>query len=305
VLPAIERLVHEEKKSVYKSKSMGSWLENSMRLDLESMSVQFWACTFFLTGILAICFVQSHAYSTLYCRKGSFVRTASDCSLLSGAAMGLMMIMASIQPNPVKTTICCNVFESIFYAIIQVFDNYMFYNRLKACTKLRTWAKICITSYIWLVLVLTWVPVYTFVPCFLDTNATHFQYVYEILLLIWGWGSVGYNLLFTILFIRIIFHSQLSLAELSGRSLAARHTAVKINRISSRSIVHCITSCVVNVVATYGGQEGDLVFMTVTPLCMHFLFNYKGNEFDTTVSWMSAKIYVSQGENRVNFSEAS
>jgi len=104
---------------------------------------------------------------------------------------------------------------------------------------------------------------------------------------------VGFNLYFTFRFTRIIIYC--------NKSIAARNTASvqKVNQIAKRSIIHCFTSSMVIVIATYCGPAVDLVFMTVVPLCMHFLFNYKGTE--AKVSPAQAKIHIGVAQRNLNF----
>jgi len=141
----------------------------------------------------------------------------------------------------------------------------MFYNRFKAVQKVAKWKASAIKSYIWIVMTLTWLPAFTIVPYFYDTNSDFFTRLNEIFLFIQGYGGLIYNVYFTYEFAKFLKHA------------SARHsaTALRNKKIAIKSIIHCFSSSIGTVLAGYYVIEGALLYIIVIPIGLHFLFNFR------------------------------
>jgi hypothetical protein len=166
--------------------------------------------------------------------------------------------------------------------------------------KMRNSEKILIVLYIWIVLILTWIPTFTIVPFFYDTNSGAFIQVYSILNTIYTVGNIVYNFYFTsqclIVLNRIAhrmkvqsintgtqsLHSVLpSVNEFDGKSGAdnsqsATFTSLKkIRIIAIKSIGHTITSSFAILFYAYGGPIGFNSWPMFIITGLHLWFNVR------------------------------
>jgi hypothetical protein len=130
------------------------------------------------------------------------------------------------------------------------------------------WKKIGIQIYIWVMLVILWLPAYFIVPFFYDVNSVPFQDVYTITVQLQLFAAIAYNFYFTIEF-GLILKSIYSKSTIQGASLK------KAKIIAIKSIIHCVTSSVANVVYVYVPVLGDALYNVLIIAGIHFLFNYK------------------------------
>jgi len=250
------------------------WVAFSLEFDEETLSLKFWACLYFITALFLFYIARIRIYPNLFAPRSSFVRRATECALISAVIINFMFIIANIRNNKLETALCYDFISNIFYATLQLSDNYMFFNRLKAIKKIPKWQEFAMHFYICFVLTLTWLPVFTVLPFFVDTNSTMFQGVYNYLLLVEGWGALAYNFYFTLECAIIIFHLNKNCP--TGEQLSEQ--LKRVNAIAFRSIIHCMTSSLGNLLTTYLGDIGDLAYLTIIPLGMHLLFNVKNRQ---------------------------
>jgi len=244
-----------------------------MNFDISHFDSEYWF-TVCLSIFLSIGIIL-HSFwinRTNWKKRGwHFVRACTEISSFSALLSCLMIVLASIYSNPAETALFYDfIYGGVAFAVIQLCDNYLCVNRYRAVVrKIPTWKMITIQSYIIIVLTSTWLPAYTIVPFFYDTNSNTFWIVYNNLLLIQGWGAVLFNFYFTLEF--VVF-----LQRANFRSPANISSRVSRNKlIAVKSIIHCITSSVANLIAMYFLVEGALVYIISIPLGLHFLFNCK------------------------------
>mmetsp|Transcript_26065 Transcript_26065/g.24906 ORF Transcript_26065/g.24906 Transcript_26065/m.24906 type:complete len:394 (+) Transcript_26065:206-1387(+) len=132
--------------------------------------------------------------------------------------------------------------SGLFQIPIQLCDRYMFLERLKAVTRVNRNKNILVHTYIYLILVATWIPFYTLVPIFTDTEGDACYSAYFVLNSIYLAGILTYNFYFTLEFVLILrVHKLFEKREniyLSGRP--AKVIAVK-------SIGHATTSSLASI----------------------------------------------------------
>jgi hypothetical protein len=96
----------------------------------------------------------------------------------------------------------------IFYSMVQLSDNYMFYGLYLAVNKTKEvpqWHKVCLHVYIWIVLMMPWLPTYTIVPFFVDCNTDDFASINYDLEVFQTSGYILYNVAMTMVFLNIVY----------------------------------------------------------------------------------------------------
>lgn len=180
---------------------------------------------------------------------------------------GILLLTSVAHPNHTKSSVCYDFLENGFcQVIIQLFDNYIFVQQIEAIKKMPPWKKISIHLYIWIVLISMWAPAYLIVPFFYDTNSISFMKVYGTTLQIQLWGVIAYNFYFTLEFAFI-------LKKIYSKSTIVETSKPKI--IAIKSIIHCITSSIANVVYVFIPGIGLGLYNIIILAGIHFLFNYK------------------------------
>jgi hypothetical protein len=149
--------------------------------------------------------VLVHSYF-IHGRKYCSIRISTDVAASAGLLSGISLLVYIRYPTPANTAAVYNFFyNGLFTVLIQLSDNYMFYTRLLAVTKVPRWKRIAINAFIWLVLTFTWLPYYTILPFFYDCNSTEAISVYSITLQIEAWSIVVYNFYFTLEFSNVLY----------------------------------------------------------------------------------------------------
>ena len=94
----------------------------------------------------------------------------------------------------------------ILTLIVQFGDNFMFFWRFIAVSpKMTPLKKSFIYSYIAVILTLLWIPTYTFIPFFYNTNSVSFNNIYYWALQVQIYGCMAYNFYFSLEFGRILY----------------------------------------------------------------------------------------------------
>ena len=213
-----------------------------------------------------------HSYSLHRWRFNS-VRIKSDLACLSTMLAGLLFIPVRFGGDTpsARSVIFYDFFYIGFFPLcIQLCDNYMFYYRLLAVTKVSPWRRTLFHLYITFVLSATWFPIYSIIPFFLDTNGDAVAYYYFITLSIQVWGTLAYNAYFTIEFSLILRSIRRGKAN---QTSALRRTANFRTMISIKSIIHCITSSTASMLYLFIPVIGNPIYLLMIILGMHLLFN--------------------------------
>ena len=173
------------------------WVQNFYSLANGSSSEVTYQINY-ISSFVALA-ILAHSYY-LHRRKYDSVRICTDLGCLSTAFSGLCLYLSTRQTN---ATTSAAIFVTVYYValgplIVQLCDCYFFYSRLWIVRgSLPLWERIIIHSYIWIVLVGTWLPTDTVVPTFYDTNSDDYMAIYFILNSIYSVGSLLYNFYFT------------------------------------------------------------------------------------------------------------
>jgi len=102
-----------------------------------------------------------------------------------------------------------------------------------------------------------------------DTNSGKFLKASIFLLGIDGWGSIAYNLYFTIEFTVVLYH-----VSFQGPASNSR-TQEAVKMIAYKSIIHCVTSSLAILIYVYVPVYGVLIYSIIIICMLHFLFNFK------------------------------
>jgi hypothetical protein len=147
----------------------------------------------------------------------------------------------------------------------------MFFDRLRAVSKIAPWKSFLIHVYVWLVLVVSWVLPYSIIPIVYDTNRPQFQKYFRIALGVYCWGVVIYNIYislevaFVLRSIRRRIVSTVPESDLSVQTMTS---------IAYRSLGHAATSSIGALGYLYMTFPfGSGVYGILVPLGMHFWFN--------------------------------
>jgi len=259
--------------SLFAYNSRTQWAKNSLALDRSQLGPGVWF-TVFLIAFLSIGIII-HSFlinRTNWKRRGwHFVRACTEVSSFAALLSCLLIVLSTIHPNLAKTALCYDfLYGGVAFAVIQLCDNYLCVNRYRAVVRnIPRYKMLTINLYIIIVLTATWLPTYTVVPFFYNTNSNTFWEVYNKLLKIQGWGAVLFNFYFTLKFVVFLNRATpRNEGNISNRVFRSKILAMK-------SIVHCFTSSVANIVAMYFLMEGALAYICLIPLGLHCLFNCK------------------------------
>lgn len=150
-------------------------------------------------------------------------------------------------PSVTANAVALDLFGfGIFPLLIQFADNYIFYIRYAAITRVSSPKKIAIHVYIVLVLFLTWIPAYTIVPFFYDVNSPKFLEVFGWSLQFYTWGAFVYNVVFVYQYIEILYKVHFGGATQFSRAVTIlcyktlAHFAIRCRPITFLLRAHCL-----------------------------------------------------------------
>ena len=231
-----------------------------------------------IAAIAISIFVLVHSLS-LHGRNYSSVRIQTDLAAFSLLAAGIIFLPTGYLVNPYAENsifVFDFIFIGFFPLVVQLCDNYMFYSRLRAVTKVPLWKRYAFHLYIVIILCSSWFPLYSFVPFIWNVNTKSSIYAYSIMLPIQVWGTVAYNFYFT-------FEFAIILRNISNgkgcQTDTLKRTANLRALISIKSIMHCISSSVASLVYLYYPVLGAPIYIIIIVLGMHFLFNSKVEKY--------------------------
>ena len=162
--------------------------------------------------------------------KFDSVRCFADAANTAAFLCGILIISAHGSNQLQGAVIFDFLANGLAVGTVQGCDNYLFYNRFLAVTKVPLWKKITINIYIILALFMTWIPAYIIVPFFYNVNDPNFTRVLVTTLAAQYWSTIAYNVYFTFEFGKILYDDYMGKATYSQ--------AIKI--ISIKSIIHCM-----------------------------------------------------------------
>jgi hypothetical protein len=249
-----------------------TWTNYSLAYDLESFTPDFVALNTLSIAVTVLILIHS-----AFCHKTKYnsVRVQTELASIAALIVGILFLILKYDGSASSTTdafLFDFLYTGLFPLVIQLCDNYMFYSRLKAVTRVRIWKQRLIHLYIFLILSATWFPIYSIVPFFYDTNDADFVYYYFITLSIQVWGTVAFNFYFTFEFSMIL--RSISTGKASQTEALKRISMLRAI-ISFKSIIHCITSSLASLIYLYLPRVGNPVYVIMIVFTMHVLFNSK------------------------------
>ena len=248
------------------------WITNSFGYTPELFTVEFCGITY--ASIVVGGLILIHGLF-LHGSKYNSVRIQTDLASASAMISGLLLFPLKTYPDPYnsQTLLIYDFFYlGLFPLVIQLCDNYMFYSRLIAISKVPNWKRYVFHIYVIIILSTTWFPVYSIIPFFYNTNETLFISYYFITLSVQVWGTVAYNFYFTMEFSKIL-HSINS--GKASKTDALQRTARLRTIISIKSIIHCMSSSLASLIYLYLPAIGNPVYVIMIISAMHILFNAK------------------------------
>jgi hypothetical protein len=161
------------------------------------------------------------------------VRILTEISAVCTLICCALSLYEGQTPSPLNNAVISQLLiTGLLNWMTQVADNLIFYLRYAAAMrKVPLWKKVAVGAYIFIVMTISWTPTYTFCPLFTDTNDVDFAATYTTPgLLIYTWGNVLYNFVFTDEFVRILY--RVHYLESKQYSAAAQNISIKC-------ILHC------------------------------------------------------------------
>jgi len=206
-------------------------------------------------------------------KKRCFVQLNTDtCATASMLGAVAVLVTGFFGNNVVIAAIFYDFLFSGLWAIAAICDMYMFWERFMAVNKnCPKWKKYTLQAYIWMTQ-LMWIPAYSFLPFFCDTNTESFWNVYGQFSVVSGYLVLVYNLYFTLEFSFVLYKV---VSKTAATTATTPFAAKRVKIVSIKSIIHCISSSTWNVVASCSLGVGGLLFLIFIPFGLHVLFNYK------------------------------
>lgn len=242
-------------------------MKNNLSISNTTFTTSYKA--FVYTTIVLTSLIFLHSNYIHYGKSYHFVRLCTEVGSIAliVAATLLLQNKESNTDDMYKWDILINfVYCGLGTLLIQLCDNQMFYRKFKAVTKVSYVMKISISLYIFLILVCTWLPAYTIVPFFFDTNSGYFSYWKNIGVNIRTWGHLLFN---------FALSSHFNHRCLRGLSCSSI-TSWKLKTIAARNTVHCLLSSMASLLYLFlHNKRGVLAYDFIVIFTFHFVFNYK------------------------------
>lgn len=183
-----------------------NWILN-VRLN-DDFENEFQMMVFYIVLPISGC-MFIHSNYIYYRRRYNFVRILSECGALALIIASTLLIFddrnnhnydndingkkPSTDFVEKKDLIIYVLYGGLLTLLIQLSDNYMFFKRLSAVTRMNMKIRILLYSYICIFLVSSWVSVYVILPFFYDIDSQDYKYWNYIGTSIRAWGHVIYN----------------------------------------------------------------------------------------------------------------
>ena len=198
------------------------------------------------------------------------VRILTEVATWSFLCLNIFLLIGADRPTPLKTAVMIDVFANgVFGGIVQLCDNYMFFNRY-LCISMKTprWKHVLVHSFIWLVLMATWFPQYTFLPLVMNTNSPGFISMQYNFTQLQSWSLLAYNMYFSYEFAVILYQWY------NGKLLGASNIDGRVI-VAVKSIIHCFVTGITGVLWIWYYFPASESWEVCILFCMHFLFNAK------------------------------
>ena len=239
------------------------WVQNSIQFDVSGNNI-----VAILIVIIALAiFVIAHSMN-LHDTKYGKLRICTEIAAVTTLIQAVCYFQCADTCSLRRSAYLLNVVSNgICGTINQICDNYIVYNRflvIYGC-KDQKYHKIVI-AYVVIFLYLTWVPLYTIVPFFIDLN-TH-ESKRNIMIL------TNFILLPTYIFYDLYFTYFMvqKLITLSARTNEERLQKLLLS-LSRRTIYHNILSILGIISYCFWFPYGVVLFNVCTTISLHFLFN--------------------------------
>ena len=199
------------------------------------------------------------------------VRACIDCAALSSLLLSALLLIAMDKPTQLKTAV---VRDFLCYGLLQttvlLCDNYMFYKSYAVVVKVQAWKRHLIHGYVWIILILTWLPKWTILPFFI--TQTHPLYIEAFLYLdqISYYGNIGYNFYFTVQFIRVLVIITHNVSNSTSKRSQDRTIILIV-----KGIGHCVTSSLAALVRTLDKSQlaGFPIWIFILVVGLQLWFN--------------------------------
>ena len=219
-----------------------SWRTNS-RDEASHVPPNVWVVA--VVGVLMSVYVLAHSgWKNRLTFKAVRICTET-CTLCCLFSSILVLVNRSVN-TPLSTVIVDDLFVTgLLNWVCQLSDHAMFYLGFAAAKRyVHAWKKYSAIAYVVIILSLTWVPIYTICPFFVDTNSDAFaSWYYTPGRLALVWGKIVYNLVLSYEFVQILYRVHVKKSKQYSSTAQA---------ISIKYIIHFLTRyCVFAKVFTY------------------------------------------------------
>ena len=222
--------------------------------------------------------------------KYNSVRTQTDVAAVASIGSAVVVQLALKRPTRLMWAVLFDfLYNGVLIGVVQLCDSYMFYYRLMAITKLSLTHRFLIQLYIWVLLIVPWLPSQTIIPFFYNTNEVLYGYYSGVLLNLVTAATIVYNFYFTFRFMAILRAllwkpnvsptTGMATTSVSPLGLLMNNNIVKV--VAAKSIGHCITSSLAAFCETPAFPPGinNQCFNLIIVVGMHFWVNYTNNNY--------------------------
>lgn len=215
--------------------SNSKWVQQSRAFYPELITPLYYQMLYLIIASSTIILIVS---AVQHGRVFKSVRACIDTAALSSLFLSCLLLVAMDKPNQLKTAV---VRDFLCYGLLQttvlLCDNYMFYKSYAVVVSVQKWKRHLIHGYVWIILILTWLPKWTILPFFI--MQTHPLYIEAFLYLdqISYYGNIGYNFYFTVQFIRVLVIITHNVSNSTSKRSQDRTIILIV-----KGIGHCITS---------------------------------------------------------------
>lgn len=269
------------------------WVTQSRAFYPETITPLFYHMLYLI--IISSCFILTVS-AIQHGRVFKSVRTCVDIAALSSLFLSALLLVAMHNPTPTKTAV---VRDFLCYGVLQTIvllcDNYMFYKSYAVVVKVQNWKRHVIHGYVWVILILTWLPKWTVLPFFTNQTNPYYLTAYFYLDRISYYGNIGYNFYFTVQFIRVLMIITHNVSNTSSKRSNDR-TIILI----TKGIGHCVTSSLAALVRTLDTNQtaGFPIWIFILLVGLQIWFNSKiENLFYFSSKFIKSQVSVQSGED--------
>jgi hypothetical protein len=233
------------------------WVDQSRSYDPNSVSLLYYA---FLYAIIAFSTCILIHSGIQYKWEFSAVRKCVDIAALTSAIQSIFLLISFNNPNITKSAILRNLVSyGILQCIVLLCDNYMFYKSYSAVIKVQPWKRNLIHCYVWIILILTWLPKWIIVPFFSTPGNEDYIDAYFVMDQMSYYGNIAYNFYFTVQFTRVLLIMTRNTRDLrTGLKQKNNRTIILIGK----GIGHCVTSTLAALLRTLDtGEKGMFIYI--------------------------------------------